>query len=214
MTISARTPMGFSRKQCLSTKRSLTDSPQTDLESASPGSDELDIKTTAKEIVSQLPSGTRIVDMGASDSIKFEPYVRELRLVQLYRSETLMDARDVEQRNANGMRRPLVLIITHYAVQLLREMSVAEIPKELVDVRTVDDSPRHEADIVIIDTVHTTSEGFTGDPERMAVMMTRARVGTIIIGPGSKVKGALLASPRVPIDPKQNFVSKKNAAML
>lgn len=80
MTISARTPAGFSRKQCLSTKPSLTDSPQTDLESASPASDELDIKTTAKEVVSQLPSGIRIIDMGASGSMKFEPYVREFRV--------------------------------------------------------------------------------------------------------------------------------------
>ncbi|KAJ4226398.1 hypothetical protein NW759_004985 [Fusarium solani] len=41
-------------------------------------SDELNIiKTTAKEVVSQLPSGTFITDLGAADSMKFEPYDRE-----------------------------------------------------------------------------------------------------------------------------------------
>ncbi|KAH7274998.1 hypothetical protein B0J15DRAFT_556888 [Fusarium solani] len=45
---------------------------------ASPASDELNItKTTAKEVVSQLPSGTFITDLGAADSMKFEPYDRE-----------------------------------------------------------------------------------------------------------------------------------------
>ncbi|RSM00620.1 hypothetical protein CEP52_009022 [Fusarium oligoseptatum] len=41
-------------------------------------SDELDIiKSTAKEVVSQLPSGAYIIDLGAADSFKFAPYVRE-----------------------------------------------------------------------------------------------------------------------------------------
>ncbi|RSM02256.1 hypothetical protein CEP52_008076 [Fusarium oligoseptatum] len=119
-------------------------------------------------------------------------------LVELYRSETLMDARDAKLTDKSRVRRPSVLILTHYSVQknayqlLLRNMSVAEIPKELVDVRTVDDShcqcPSHEADIVVIDTVRTGRAGFTGEAERMAVMMTRARIGTILIGPGANVK--------------------------
>ncbi|KAH7140865.1 hypothetical protein EDB81DRAFT_654893 [Dactylonectria macrodidyma] len=41
-------------------------------------SDELNIiKATAAEIVSQLPSGTKIIDLGAADSKKFAPYVHE-----------------------------------------------------------------------------------------------------------------------------------------
>ncbi|KAJ4328580.1 hypothetical protein N0V84_000939 [Fusarium piperis] len=41
-------------------------------------SDELDIiKDTAKEVVSQLPSGTFIIDLGAANSMKFAPYVHE-----------------------------------------------------------------------------------------------------------------------------------------
>lgn len=40
--------------------------------------DEIDIiKITCKEVVSQLPSGTKIIDLGASNSKKFEPYVQE-----------------------------------------------------------------------------------------------------------------------------------------
>jgi hypothetical protein len=74
-------PVAFSFEQCLSTKPSLTCSPQTDIESPSPAFDELDIlKTIAKEAVSQLPSGTFIIDLGAADSMKFEPYVREFLL--------------------------------------------------------------------------------------------------------------------------------------
>ncbi|KAF7557465.1 hypothetical protein G7Z17_g670 [Cylindrodendrum hubeiense] len=35
------------------------------------------IEATAQEVVSQLPSGTKIIDLGAANSMKFEPYVRE-----------------------------------------------------------------------------------------------------------------------------------------
>ncbi|KAJ4246670.1 hypothetical protein NW757_009260 [Fusarium falciforme] len=122
-------------------------------------------------------------------------YVTQM-LVEMYRSETLMDARDAKLMatdNENLVRRPSVLILAPYSVQKsaydlsLRGMSVAEIPKDLVDVRTVDDSPGHEADIVIIDCVCVSRLGFVGNAHRMAVMMTRARVGTIIVGPGAKV---------------------------
>ncbi|RSL56414.1 hypothetical protein CEP54_008868 [Fusarium duplospermum] len=41
-------------------------------------SDEMDIiESTAKEVVNQLPSGSFIIDLGAADSFKFAPYVRE-----------------------------------------------------------------------------------------------------------------------------------------
>ncbi|KAI8675621.1 Methyltransf-33 domain-containing protein [Fusarium keratoplasticum] len=41
-------------------------------------SDELSIiQMTAKQVVDRLPSGTCIIDLGAADSFKFEPYVRE-----------------------------------------------------------------------------------------------------------------------------------------
>ncbi|KPM38143.1 hypothetical protein AK830_g8406 [Neonectria ditissima] len=41
-------------------------------------SDEMTIiEATASEVVSELPSGTKIIDLGAANSMKFEPYVRE-----------------------------------------------------------------------------------------------------------------------------------------
>ncbi|KAK7409150.1 hypothetical protein QQX98_008643 [Neonectria punicea] len=41
-------------------------------------SDEMSIiEATAEEVVSQLPSGTKIIDLGAANSRKFEPYARE-----------------------------------------------------------------------------------------------------------------------------------------
>ncbi|UPK98563.1 hypothetical protein LCI18_009498 [Fusarium solani-melongenae] len=100
-------------------------------------------------------------------------YITQM-LVDIYRSETLMDARDAK------------LMESAYDL-LLRGMGVAEIPKDMVDVRTVDDSPSHKADIVIIDYVRVSRLGFVGNAHRMAVMMTRARVGIIIVGPGAKV---------------------------
>ncbi|KAF4460376.1 MFS monocarboxylate transporter [Fusarium albosuccineum] len=121
-------------------------------------------------------------------------------IVQLYRQAGLMNAHDA-QKNMTAtsdedkvrVRRASILIITPYAAQkrvyqlVLRLMSDAEIPKTLVEVRTVDESPSHEADIIIIDCVRTTTMGFISDINRMSVMMTRARIGTILIGTTSKM---------------------------
>ncbi|KAI1009130.1 hypothetical protein LB504_003586, partial [Fusarium proliferatum] len=71
-------------------------------------------------------------------------------VVQLYRDAALVDARDFSKRAS-------VLILAPYKEQkrlydlLLRQLTEAEVPKDLVEVRTVDDSPSHEADVVILD---------------------------------------------------------------
>ncbi|KAH6968675.1 P-loop containing nucleoside triphosphate hydrolase protein [Fusarium avenaceum] len=107
-------------------------------------------------------------------------------VTQLYRDANILDARDLSRRGS-------VLIITPYSVQknyydiLLSGLTAAEIPKSLVEVRTVDSSPSHEADIVIVDWVRTNNRGFIADPKRMCVALSRARIGTIMIGPGEKV---------------------------
>jgi hypothetical protein len=107
-------------------------------------------------------------------------------VIQLYRDASVLDARDLSRRGS-------VLIITPYSVQknyydlLLSDVTEAEIPKSLVEVRTVDDSPSHEADIVIVDWVRTNNRGFIADPKRMCVALSRARIGTIMIGPGNNV---------------------------
>jgi hypothetical protein len=107
-------------------------------------------------------------------------------VIQLYRDANVLDARDLSRRGS-------VLIITPYSVQknyydlLLNDVTEAEIPKALVEVRTVDDSPSHEADIVIVDWVRTNKKGFIDNPQRMCVALSRARIGTIMIGPGDKV---------------------------
>lgn len=56
----------------------------------------------------------------------------------------------------------------------------AELPRGLVSVRTIDDSPSHQAEVVICDLVRTEKPGFLIEDERLAVMTTRARVLTII----------------------------------
>jgi superfamily I DNA and/or RNA helicase len=70
---------------------------------------------------------------------------------------------------------------------LLSDLTKAEIPKSLVEVQTIDSSPSHEADIVTVDWVRTNNRDFIADPKRMCVALSRARIGTIMIGPGKKV---------------------------
>ncbi|KAI1062102.1 hypothetical protein LB506_009789 [Fusarium annulatum] len=89
---------------------------------------------------------------------------------------TLVEARDFS-------RRASVLILTPYKEQkrlynlLLRQLTEAEVPKDLVEVRTVDDSPSHEAGVVILDLVRTVKKGFINNAPRMNVATTRARLG-------------------------------------
>ncbi|KAF5005856.1 hypothetical protein FDECE_7730 [Fusarium decemcellulare] len=121
-------------------------------------------------------------------------------IIQLYRQAGLMNAYDAEINTTASsdedkvrVRRASILIITPYAAQrrayhlVLRQMSDAEIPTSLVEVRTIDSSSGHEADVVIIDCVRTTKMGFVSDIHRMSVMMTRARIGTILVGTTSKM---------------------------
>ncbi|KAF4946292.1 hypothetical protein FGADI_11284 [Fusarium gaditjirri] len=83
-------------------------------------------------------------------------------VVQLYRDAGIVAARDFSRR-APG------LILTLYKAQrwmydlLLQESTEAEAPKTLVEVRTIDDSPSHEADIIILDLVRTVKRGFIAD---------------------------------------------------
>ncbi|KAF4467757.1 MFS monocarboxylate transporter [Fusarium albosuccineum] len=101
-------------------------------------------------------------------------------IVQMYRQASILNAEeDVQAALENvqvQIRRGSVLIITGYAVQknayelLIWQLTPAEIPKELVEVRTIDESPSHEAHIVIVDCVRS---GFINDRHRLSVMMTR-----------------------------------------
>ncbi|PNP79694.1 hypothetical protein FNYG_07040 [Fusarium nygamai] len=106
-------------------------------------------------------------------------------VVQLYRDAALVDARDFSKRAS-------VLILTPYKGQrrvydlLLKQLTEAEVPKTLVEVRTVDDSPSHEADVVILDLVRTVKKGFIREAPRMNAATTRARLGQFVIGPGKK----------------------------
>ena len=78
-----------------------------------------------------------------------------------------------------------ILVITHYSVQkhaILAALSgVPEEVSQIVDVRTTDDSPSHEADVVISDWVRTFWPGFTGGEKRVSVATTRARYFTLIL---------------------------------
>ncbi|KAJ0131129.1 Uncharacterized protein HZ326_25781, partial [Fusarium oxysporum f. sp. albedinis] len=80
-------------------------------------------------------------------------------IVQLYQAAGIVEACDFS-------RRASILILTPYKAQrrmydlLLLELTEAEVPKTLFEVRTIDDSPSHEANIIILDWVCTVKEGF------------------------------------------------------
>ncbi|EGU78625.1 hypothetical protein FOXB_10855 [Fusarium oxysporum f. sp. conglutinans Fo5176] len=71
-------------------------------------------------------------------------------IVQLYQAAGIVEACDFS-------RRASIIILTPYKAQrrmydlLLLELTEAEVPKTLVEVRTIDDSPSHEANIIILD---------------------------------------------------------------
>ncbi|KAI1013581.1 hypothetical protein LB503_001893 [Fusarium chuoi] len=100
-------------------------------------------------------------------------------VVQLHRDVALVDARDFSKRESKRL----------YDL-LLRQLTEAEVPKDLVEVRTVDDSPSHEADVVVLDLVRTVKKGCINEAPRMNVATTRAcaraRLGQFVIGPGKK----------------------------
>ncbi|RDA86435.1 hypothetical protein CP532_6488 [Ophiocordyceps camponoti-leonardi (nom. inval.)] len=80
-----------------------------------------------------------------------------------------------------------ILIICAYAQQravyldLLRSLSPQPFPANTVSVRTIDNSQSHEAELVLIDLVRSSSAGFLNTSERLIVATTRARIGSIIM---------------------------------
>ncbi|KAK4072487.1 hypothetical protein Trihar35433_4551 [Trichoderma harzianum] len=79
-------------------------------------------------------------------------------------------------------------VITGYKQQklLLEEklskLSSAEIPRGIVSVRTIDDSPSHQAEVVICDLARSDGPGSLSDLKRLAIMTTRAQGMTILVG--------------------------------
>jgi len=69
---------------------------------------------------------------------------------------------------------------------------VAKIPAsvvvhDLIDIRTIEDSPSHEAEIVIIDLVRSSKLGFADDHNCVAVAMTKAWLAQFIVANPSLV---------------------------
>ncbi|KAJ3525053.1 hypothetical protein NM208_g11809 [Fusarium decemcellulare] len=121
-------------------------------------------------------------------------------VVQLYRQAELVNADDAQknmtttdEKNKVRVRRASILILTPYSTQkssyqsTLQQMRNSEVPKALVKVCTVDEATNSEADVVIVDCVRTTDMGPINDIHCLSVMMTRARIGTILVGTTSKI---------------------------
>lgn len=87
--------------------------------------------------------------------------------------------------NTASIRKGRILILVAYAAQkvqvlsFLKRISPHELDKSRISVRTIDDSPSHEAEIVVVDLVRTEAIGFLGEPARLKVAATRAQLGTI-----------------------------------
>lgn len=122
--------------------------------------------------------------------------VRELA-VQLYRDAPVRNMVDFVKSKDDPtypVRRGTIMIITGYANQkrhyeaILDEISDSEVPKGFLTVRTIDDSVSAEADIVIIDLVRTSRTSFLQDRKRIAVMTTRARLASFIVGSSDTIR--------------------------
>ncbi|UKZ85244.1 uncharacterized protein TrAFT101_001113 [Trichoderma asperellum] len=74
-----------------------------------------------------------------------------------------------------------ILIITGYSDQKrileekIAELPPQEVPPGLISIRTSDDSPSYEAEVVVCDLVRTEKAGFLVEDERLVVMTTRAQ---------------------------------------
>ncbi|KAK0756997.1 hypothetical protein N5P37_010522 [Trichoderma harzianum] len=66
--------------------------------------------------------------------------------------------------------------------QKIAELPEAKVPRGLVSVRTIDDSPSHQAESVICNLVPNSGPGFLIEHQRLAVMTTRAQGLTILVG--------------------------------
>ncbi|KAJ4856217.1 AAA domain-containing protein [Trichoderma breve] len=122
--------------------------------------------------------------------------------VERYKSkkgkDKAQDCEDREERIQQFLRSyewGRILIVTGYREQkrlllkTLAELPEAEVPPGLVSVRTIDDSPSHQAEAVICDMVRTDKPGFMMEDQRLAVMTTRAQAFIINVGRTDVIKG-------------------------
>lgn len=105
-----------------------------------------------------------------------------------------------------------ILVITGYKQQkiLLEEklskLSSAEIPRGIVSVRTIHDSPSHQAEAVICHLARSNGPGFLSDLKRLAVMMTRAQGMTILAG-----QEAMFAMKNSAISELYNYLKSRDS---
>ncbi|KAJ4864148.1 AAA domain-containing protein [Trichoderma breve] len=87
-----------------------------------------------------------------------------------------------------------ILIITGYKQQkrllreILAELPEADVSRGLVSARTIDDSPSHQAEVVICDLVRTDKPGFMVEDERLEIMKTNHICNGSLIRKGRKNK--------------------------
>jgi superfamily I DNA and/or RNA helicase len=93
-----------------------------------------------------------------------------------------------KDKDQSEARRGKILIITGYRPQkhlinhILSELPEWEVPRGLISCRTIDDSPSHEAEIVIADMTRTVNLGLMKERSRLAVMTTRAILAHFTVG--------------------------------
>ena len=117
-------------------------------------------------------------------------FIRDF-IVYLYREAPILNTVDfLRRQNGEDIRRRkgTVLVVVPYIAQkhkvqeALSSLSPFEVPRDLIEVRTIDTSPSHEADVVIADLTRTRNLNFGDQDGRLTVMMTRARLACFIVG--------------------------------
>ncbi|KPM43648.1 hypothetical protein AK830_g2907 [Neonectria ditissima] len=134
-------------------------------------------------------------------------------VISAYQAGKLWNAVDFSKMK-EPCRVGTTLIIVGYSAQKsewegrLRQTSPAEAPLSMIEVRTIDDSPSHEADLVIVDLTRKDKAGFLNQEQRLTVLATRARIGMVILGTKK------CTTMKTGLGNLFNYVEKRNAYAL
>ncbi|KAI6783412.1 MFS monocarboxylate transporter [Emericellopsis cladophorae] len=138
-----------------------------------------------------MPKNSSEVIHGTSFINEENARIVQKLVVQLYQEAPLYNSKDLNDAVMKNEHRPIqrgtILVVTAYAAQknllknMIQEIRPTEAPLALIDVRTIDESPSHQADMVIVDLPRTTSGVFQSKHDRLCISSTRSRAASFFI---------------------------------